>query len=267
MADDKAGLVPDLTGQTALVTGASSGIGRAIAQRLAAAGAHVALVGRSVDGLDATLKAIAEAGGSATAHPLDLMEAGALARAIGFAHERDGRLDILVNNAGVYHPGAIVDQDPAEWEAMLRVNVLALLEGCQAAIRLMRADGRSGHIINISSLATRMEAMGVYGASKCAVEMITETLRKELEGDPIRIAQIIPGAFSTNLGRHFPPEAMAKFAENLAKGGFTRGQGERSPIMGQTDDIARAVLFILAQPIELNVYEVIVRPQAAVTIS
>lgn len=255
-----------LKGKTAVVTGASSGLGRAIAERLGGAGASVFLCGRSNDGLKETASAVAKAGGQARTGALDLARPGALAHFIEDAARETGRLDILVNNAGVMHFGPIAEDDPATWREMIDVNLLALLEGAQAAIRAMRKTKSAGHIVNISSLAGRTEALGVYGATKAAVDYVGRHLRRELEREPIRVTTIVPGAFATNLGRSIPPERLASFAKELAKGGHDLGKPGRSAIMGLPDDIARAVLFAVTQPIDLNIQEMVVRPGRDVTI-
>lgn len=126
------GNAPSLTGKTAVVTGASSGIGRAIAERLGSAGAHVYLAGRTTSAMDAS-KAIIEAnGGHATPVVTDVRDTAQVQALVERAAEETGRLDIMVNNAGVSHPSTIIDADPAEWREMFETNVIALLAGCQA---------------------------------------------------------------------------------------------------------------------------------------
>lgn len=255
-----------LASRTIVVTGGSSGLGRAIAVRLAGEGARVFVCGRSSAGLEETLKALVGAGGTGEARALDLAEPGALAAFIADAATRTGRLNGLINNAGVMHFGPLASDDPKTWREMIDVNLLALLEGSQAAIRAMRATKSEGHIVNISSLAGRAEALGVYGATKAAVDYIGRHLRKELERDPIRVTTIVPGGFTINLGRSFPPERLMAFAKELAKGGHDLGKPGRSRMMGLPDDIARAVSFVLTQPIDLNISEMVVRPAMDVTI-
>jgi len=104
-----------------------------------------------------------------------------------------GRLDVMVNNAAVSFRGPLADGDPEAWREMLEVNVLALAVGSRAAVRAMRACGAEGHIVNISSSASRLPAPGFYGATKTAVNAITASLRQELENDTIRVVTVIPG--------------------------------------------------------------------------
>ena len=263
---------PELSGRTALVTGASSGIGRAISERLGAAGAHVFLAGRSAAPMEQSVKRIEEAGGKATAAVADIRDREQLQGLIDRAVADTGRLDIMVNNAGLSYPSSIVEADPDEWREMLDTNVYALLVGCQAAVRAMRACGASGHIVNISSIAAQRPDSGVYGATKHAVNCISATLRSELEEDDIRVVTIMPGAIATNFARNFDPEFLAGFVKMTGVDVEVK-QGEKLPddvldevqpllkqMLGAPEDVAEAVLYAVSQPIQVNVAEVVVRP-------
>lgn len=262
-----------LSGGTACVTGASSGIGRAVARALGAEGVHVFVSGRSAEKLEATAEAVREAGGKATAVPGDVRELEHVRGLVEHAHRETGRLDVMVNNAGLSHPGAIADQEPEEWREMLEVNVLALLVGAQEAIRAMRACGAEGHVVNVSSVAARNDAAGVYGATKSAVNAISSTLRKELEGDPIRVVNVMPGAVATNFARHFDPAFVQGFAKQVGidlelgedgtvpEAALQELQQKARQLLAHPDDVARAVLYAVTQPIEVDVYELVVRPQ------
>ena len=266
------GNAPSLSGKTAVVTGASSGIGRAIAERLGSAGAHVYLAGRTTAAMDAS-KAIIEAnGGHATPVVTDVRDTAQVQALVERAAEETGRLDIMVNNAGVSHPSTIIDADPIEWREMFETNVLALLAGCQAAVRAMRKTGTQGHIVNISSVAARRPDSGVYGATKHAVNCISATLRNELEGDSIRVVTIMPGAIATNFGRNFDPAVIAplvrvsgvevelKRGERLPDEVFEKMPAAMRQTLGSPDDVANAVLYAVSQPIDVNVSEIVVRP-------
>jgi NADP-dependent 3-hydroxy acid dehydrogenase YdfG len=261
-----------LSGKTAVVTGASSGIGRSIARQLGAAGAHVTLGGRTRDAMEETAREIERAGGGARVVTLDVRDVAQVRDLVGGAVAETGRLDIMVNNAGVSFPAKIADADPEHWRAMLETNVLALLAGSQAAIRAMRACKANGHIVNISSVAALRRDSGVYGATKHAVNAISATLRGELEDDTIRVVNVMPGAIATNFARNFDPEFLAGFAKMTGSDVEIR-QGERLPdeviaklqpmmkqLLGDPEDIARAVLFAVTQPIELNILDIEVRP-------
>lgn len=261
-----------LRGKTAIVTGASSGIGRAVAEALGAAGAHVFLAGRTRAAMEATRKQIEEGGGRASVAELDVREVAAMQELVASALRETGRLDIFVNNAGLSYPGKITEADPDEWREMLDTNVLALLVGCQAAVRAMRQCGAQGHIVNISSIAAQRSNSGVYGATKHAVNCISATLREELEGDTIRVVNVMPGAILTNFARNFDPEFVSRFIR-AAGADVEVKRGERLPdpvleklqpalkqLLGRPEDVARAVLYAVTQPIEVNVSEIVVRP-------
>src|SRR5215469_13538457 len=233
MAEAKA-----LSGRTAIVTGASSGIGRAIALRLAEAGAHAFMTGRTKSSLDEVVGEADRLGGKATGRAFDVRDIKALQDFVARAANETGRLDVMVNNAGLEYPSSIIDGDPERWREMLEVNVLSLLVGSQAAIRAMRACRAQGHIVNISSVAGRTEASGVYGSTKWAVNSIATSLRKELEGDSIRVVNIMPGATATNFARNFPPEFVQGIVSSLGlKADFK--QGERMP-PDLIDQVAKA---------------------------
>lgn len=266
------GNVPSLTGKTAVVTGASSGIGRAIAEKIGAAGAHVYLAGRTTAAMDASKAHIEANDGQATPVVTDVRDEAQVQALVERAASETGRLDIMVNNAGVSHPSPIIDADPAEWREMFDTNVLALLAGCQAAVRAMRRTGSQGHIVNISSLAAQRSDSGVYGATKHAVNCISRTLRNELEGDTIRVVTIMPGAIATNFGRNFDPavitplvrvsgvEVEVKRGERLPDAVFEKMPAAMRQTLGSPDDVANAVLYAVSQPIDVNVAEIVVRP-------
>ncbi len=263
---------PPLANRTANVTGASSGIGRAIAEQLGAAGAHVFLAGRTQSAMESSQKKIQEAGGQATVLAVDVRDPAQVQSLVDSAVRDTGRLDIMVNNAGVSYPAPILEGDPEEWRTMLETNVLALLVGCQAAARAMRACKAEGHIVNISSIAAQRPASGVYGSTKHAVNAISSTLRGELEEDTIRVVNVMPGAIATNFARNFDPAFVAGFVK-MAGLDFEVKKGERLPdevfaklttqlqqLLGDPADVANAVLYAVTQPIHVNLADIVVRP-------
>jgi NADP-dependent 3-hydroxy acid dehydrogenase YdfG len=263
---------PSLAGKTAVVTGASSGIGRAIAEKLGAAGAHVYLAGRTRSAMEASKTRIDAAGGRATLAVLDVRDVRQVQDLVQRALGDTGRVDIMVNNAGVSYPSAILEADPEEWRTMLETNILALLAGCQAAARAMRQCGAEGHIVNISSIAAQRSDSGVYGATKHAVNCISSTLRRELEEDSIRVVNVMPGAIATNFARNFDPAFLAgmlqatgvqvelKRGERLPDEVFEKLQPMMKQILSSPEDVADAVLYAVTQPISVNVAEIVVRP-------
>ncbi len=255
-------LTQDITGQIALVTGGSSGLGQAAALRLADAGAHVVVLGRNQEGLDETVAAIAAKGGTAKSIRGDLSESGTLEAAVDKVVADTGHLNILVNNAAVMYMEHATDAPRDRWEQMFRINVFAAIEGTQAAIKHMREKDVDGHIVNISSLASRLAGGGIYGATKSALERFADQLRLELEDDKIRITTIVPGGFSTNLGRDLSEAQQAAFGEAIGAqmANLVPDADGRTPLFGIPDDIARAVVFAVSQPIYLNIFEMVVRP-------
>ncbi|MEM7271450.1 MAG: SDR family oxidoreductase [Actinomycetota bacterium] len=264
-----------IEGRTVCVTGASSGFGRLIAEHLGSLGAHVFLTGRTAEPMEASAAAITAAGGSAEVAVFDVTDSAALQGWIQGAAESTGRLDVLVNNAGFGKTGeTIADGDPEFWRAMLEVNVLALAVGCQAAIRAMRATGSEGNIINISSVAAIRRESGVYGATKHAVNCINSTMRQELEDDSIRVTSIMPGAFATNFARNTDRAIIEGFAAavgidevdmdeagRVSQEQIDRFQAAMPDAYGDAGHIARAVEYVVSQPIELNIEELVIRPQ------
>lgn len=263
-----------LMGRTAVVTGASSGIGAAIAERLARTGARVALIGRTEEPLREVQARIVAAGGESWPQVLDVRDTAALTRAIEKTHERTGGLHILVNNAGVVFPTSVVDGVVDHWQEMFQTNVLAVMAATRAAVQLMRAHRSAGHIVNIGSLAAQMDSVGVYAATKTALSSLTATIRRELRGDRIRVLEILPGAVITNLNRNFPAEEVTSALRSAGED-FAFRTGSRIPqdvldrvqLAASThflhpDDVARAVTYAITQPAEVAISQIVIRPQA-----
>ncbi len=264
-----------IEGRTVCVTGASSGMGRAIAEHLGSLGAHVFLMGRTVEPMEESADTIRRAGGEAEVSVFDLSDTDELAAWVAGAAESTGRLDVMVNNAGFGDVGSsIADGDPAMWRSMLEINVLALAVGCQAAIRAMRSTASEGNIINISSVAAIRRESGVYGATKHAVNCINASLRSELEDDTIRVTSIMPGVFATNFTRNMDRSAIEGLAAmagiddvqidedgRVPRDQLERVQSAMASTIGDVDHIARTIEFLLTQPIELNLEEIVIRPQ------
>lgn len=267
-----------LDGRTAIVTGASSGIGRAIAEHLGDAGAHVFLSGRTAASMEDSKKTIEEAGGKASVITADVRDVSQIFGLVDSAVSDTGRLDIMVNNAGLSYPAPILEGDPEEWRSMLETNILALLVGCQAAVKAMRVCKAEGQIVNISSVAAERRNSGVYGSTKHAVNSISSSLRDELEEDTIRVTNVMPGAIATNFARNFDAEfvgTMVKMAgmdvevkkgERLPPEVFETLQANMKQLLGNANDVARAVLYAVTQPIEVNIADIVVRPPKSMTI-
>ncbi len=268
-----------LKGKTAIVTGASSGIGRATAELLGKHGVHVYLVGRTQSALEEVNNSIAQAGGTASAAQIDINERGRIAALVQQALDETQRLDIMGNNAGLEYPGSIIDGDMDKWREMVDTNILALLAGCQAGVKAMRSCGAQGHIVNVSSVSAQRPNSGVYGATKHAVNVISSSLRDELENDDIRITNVLPGATSTNFARNFPPAFAEQF---ISAAGldipFTPGEllpadtldalaNNLKPMLCNPVDVANAVIYAVSQPINVNIAEIVVRPPRAMNVA
>ncbi|MEZ4437196.1 MAG: SDR family NAD(P)-dependent oxidoreductase [bacterium] len=239
-------------GKVALVTGASAGIGRAVARRLAAAGLRVAVTARRADRLDALVAEIEADGGEALALPADARDTDALGEVFAKLRATWGGVDVMINNAGLGRAAPLCDGDTAHWREMLEVNVLALAVCTREAVADMKARGDDGQIIHIASMAAHRVPPGgggFYAATKHAVRALTEGLRQELReaGSGIRVAAVSPGMVET------------EFAEVM------HGPGAADEAYGrfaclQPDDVADAVLFVLARPPHAQIHDVLLRP-------
>ena len=240
-----------LDGKVALVTGASSGIGEATAIALAEAGAAVAIGARRRDRLDALAGKLRDGGAQVLQLDLDVTDEGACRSAVARTRAELGGLDVLVNNAGVMLLGTIVGADPDDWRRMLNTNVLGLMYMTHAAIEGMVEQG-SGDVVNVSSVAGRVarRGSGVYNASKWAVNAFSESLRQEVTGRGVRIGLVEPGAVATELTDHITQPEAKRASKEMAQ--------QMTPL--QSEDIARAVLYLVTQPPHVAVNEVLVRP-------
>ena len=195
----------DLTGQVALVTGASSGLGVRFAQCLAENGAAVALVARRVDRLAAVKAEIERDGGRAVAIEADVLDRAAIARAFDQAEAAFGTVTILVNNAGVAHAGRAVEMAEEEWRRIVSTNLDAVFFWAQEAARRMLAANSGGSIVNIASVLGFGVDKGViaYATAKAGVNQLTKALALELAFKGIRVNAIAPGWIVTEMNRDY----------------------------------------------------------------
>lgn len=197
-----------LTDRVALITGASRGIGAAIAGAFAAAGARVVLASRKQEGVDAVAATIREAGGEALAVAAHTGDQAALHTLVERAESAYGGIDIVINNAATNpHLGPLLTADDGQWAKTLDTNVQGYFRVIQACVpsmkRRINETGQSGKIINMASIAGRtpLPNMGVYCVSKAAVLMLTEVLAAELAADGIQVNAIAPGFVKTRFSR------------------------------------------------------------------
>ena len=226
-----------LAGKTALVTGASKGIGAAIAQHLAAAGATVVVnYASSKAGADKVVADITVAGGKAFALQGDVSQPADITRLLAETKRAVGHLDILVNNAGVYEFAALEAITPEHFHRQFNINVLGLLLTTQEAVKLFPASG--GSIINIGSIVTDLTPVGsaVYTGTKAAVDALTSVLSKELGARKIRVNALNPGMIETE-GTHTAGFIGSDFQKEIVT---------RTPLgrVGQPADIAKAAVFL-----------------------
>jgi NADP-dependent 3-hydroxy acid dehydrogenase YdfG len=229
--------------KVALITGASSGIGRSTAEVLARSGVRVALAARRENELEQVADRIESDGGSALVVQTDVTDRSDVQETIEAVDDSFGRLDILVNSAGVMVLDEVAEADMTEFQQMIDVNVIGLMNVTRAALPLMQRQG-SGHIVNISSLAGRKSFPGAggYSASKYAVNGFSEALREEFSGEDteyVRVTDIEPGFVETELSAGLPPEWM----ETL-----------------DPADVARSVRYAVSQPPHVDVNEILLRP-------
>jgi NADP-dependent 3-hydroxy acid dehydrogenase YdfG len=249
-----------LTRTTALITGASSGIGRATAHALGARGAQLVLVARRVNRLELLARELHAAGSDALVAAADITDREQALGAVAAAAERFERLDIVVNNAGLMLNGPVLDAPLAEWERMVSLNVTALLYITHAALPHLVSAAASGprqvaDIVNVSSIAGRKPNAGsaVYNLTKAGVCALTEAMRQELAPERVRVSVVEPGATRTELLEHNRDAIKPMMAERL--GGFRNLDAT---------DIASAIEYVVCQPAHAAVNEVTFRPSAQV---
>ena len=233
-----------------LVTGASSGIGEAIARELGDAGATVVMGARRLDRLGALAAEIEAGGGVARARRLDVTDLEDVRAFVAGAKDEFGRVDAIVNNAGLMPLSPLAAQKIDEWNRMIDVNIRGVLHGISAALPIMEAQG-DGHVINVASIGAHavFPTAAVYCATKYAVWAISDGLRQET--DKLRVTVISPGVTASEL------------AETITDDGAKAYMDEFRKVALGADAIARAVRYALEQPRDVDVSEIVVRPTAS----
>lgn len=239
-----------LLGKVAFITGASSGIGAAVARTLAANGAAVAVAARRLPLLDRLVEVISADGGTAMAVELDVTDEKACKDAVEQCVEQFGGLDILVNNAGVMLLGPIEDANTDDWRRMVDTDILGVMYMSHAALpHLLQTEGS---LLQLSSVDWRSAGplTGVYNASKSAVNVFSESLRQEVTTRGVRVVLIEPGATATDLPSHITHsptrDAVTEFSTTMR-------------LLGP-EDVAAAILYAVTQPAHVAVNEILLRP-------
>lgn len=225
----------DLTGQTAIVTGASRGIGSEVAKVLGAAGAKVACVARNEEKLKETADAIIAAGGTADVYTCDVTQTEAVQKVVDSVVEKWGKLDILVNNAGITHDTLLPRMSDEDWDEVISTNLRSVFVFSRAAsLVMMRA--RSGRIINMSSISGgRMGNPGQsnYAASKAGIIGFSTSVARELGSRKVTVNAICPGFIATEMTDALGPALMDEVKKRVP-----------AKRLGRVDEIADAVLFL-----------------------
>lgn len=239
-----------INSKVVIITGASSGLGEATAQRLAERGAKLVLAARREDRLKSLTEELTAKGAEVTWQVTDVTDSQQVESLAALAKKTFGRIDVLINNAGLMPLAPLDALKVDEWEQMIDVNIKGVLYGIAAVLPTMR-EQHSGHVINLSSVAGHKVFPGgaVYCATKYAVKALSEGLRMEA-GDEIRSTNISPGAIATELTSTITDPTAAEAAEELYK------------VAIDADAVARAIVYAIEQPQDVDINEIILRPTA-----
>ena len=223
--------------RVAIVTGASRGIGEAIAKRLAKDGCHVVAIARGMDKLTAVVEAIKGDGGSAEAHTCDIADAAALAALIEKMADTHGRLDVLVNNAGITKDGLFLRMSDEDFDTVIDTNLKSAFVACRAAARYVMRS-KSGRVINIGSVSGVAGNAGQanYAASKAGLIGMSKSIAKELAGKGVTVNVVAPGFIQTDMTDVLPPQVKEKVLPMIPLKRF-----------GVADEIAAAVAFLASE--------------------
>ncbi|WP_223690505.1 SDR family NAD(P)-dependent oxidoreductase [Leifsonia poae] len=250
----------NLAGTVAIVTGASSGIGEATAEELAALGASVVVVARRKDRLATLVASIQAAGGIALAVEADITDCAQAEHAVAATIERFGRLDILVNNAGLMLLGSVLEQDVEDWERMIAINQNGLLYMTKASLpHLLDAAANAlrgvADIVNISSIAGRQAwpTFAAYNMTKFGVNGFTEALRQEVTQKHVRVGVLEPGAVATELKSHNSDQVQRLLAASEAV---------NIPELLEPEDIAESIGYMVTRPRRSSIAELWAMPTA-----
>jgi NADP-dependent 3-hydroxy acid dehydrogenase YdfG len=241
-------MTENIRGKVVVITGASSGLGEAAARALAREGAKLVLGARRIERLETLARALSLGAGAVM--QTDVSNYEQVRRLVDHAVQAHGRIDVIVNNAGLMPQSLLESLKVDEWDRMIDVNIKGVLYGIAAALPHMKAQ-RSGHIINVSSVAGHKVGPGsaVYSATKHAVRALSEGLRQEVKPHNIRTTVISPGAVATELPDSISDAGVAKRVRDL----YAR-------VAISADSFANMVLFAMSQPEDVDINEILYRP-------
>jgi 3-oxoacyl-[acyl-carrier protein] reductase len=226
----------DLEGQVAFVTGGATGIGLAVARRLAAAGATVAIFNRNAERAEAAVAALRAAGGGAHAFAADIANTESVDRAFGAALEQLGRVDVLVNNAGLTRDGLFLRMSDEQWQQVIDTNLGGAFRCCRAVARTM-LKARHGRIVNVSSVVGLIGNAGQvnYAASKAGLLGLTKSLAREFASRNVTVNAVCPGFIETDMTAALPESARAELMAKIPLGR-----------LGRAEEVAEVVAFLAA---------------------
>lgn len=224
----------DLTGKKAIVTGASGGIGRAVAAAMAAAGADVAVCGQNEERLAAAADAVTAAGRNVLKYALNVSQAEPVQQVVDDVHKQWGRIDVVVNNAGITRDGLIIRMSEQDWDDVLNVNLKSVFLFTKAVARYMMKQ-RSGSIVNMASIIGLIgnPGQGNYSASKGGIISFTKSIARELASRNIRANAIAPGFIDTSMTEKIPEDLQKKMLESIPLGRY-----------GKPEDVADLAVFL-----------------------
>jgi NAD(P)-dependent dehydrogenase (short-subunit alcohol dehydrogenase family) len=248
-----------LTGKTAIVTGGTRGIGRAISERLLTEGAQIAVCGATQQSVDHALAALGPRDRT-FGMPADVSQIEDVRRFVSSADARFGGVDILINNAGAGLFRSVAELSPEEWRHIIGLNLTGAYYCCHEVLPIFRNRG-GGDIINISSLAGKNAFAGgaAYNASKFGLNGFSEAMMLDHRNEGIRVATIMPGSVDTDFGGKTPP-AAGELSKSGSQSGNTEAERLKNAWKIQPEDVAEIVMMLLKMPRRTTISQIEVRP-------
>ncbi len=227
----------ELSGKTAIVTGASGGIGQAVAEALAIAGADVAICGQNQERLAATAERVTKAGRRVLSYAMNVSSPESVQQTVDDVQKQWGRIDIMVNNAGITKDGLLIRMSEQDWDDVINVNLKSVFLFSKAVARVMMKQ-RSGSIVNIASIIGLIgnPGQGNYSASKGGIIAFTKSVARELASRNVRANAIAPGFIETRMTEKIPEDLQKKMLESIPLGRY-----------GKPEDVANLTVFLAGE--------------------